>query len=82
MKHISTNKQTDKQTDRYCHTHCRLQLLRCQCHVSNGCCEEQVYDIITIVCDSDISTVILVVGDATHAKHSFAAYMSLLSVCV
>ena len=77
-----TGGQTGRQTDRYCPTHCRLQLLRCQCHVSNGRCEEQVYDIIAIVCDSDIGTVILVVGDAAHAKHSFAAYMSLLSVCV
>ena len=75
--HPSINKERDRQTDNYYPTHCRLQLLRCQCHVSNGCCEEQVYDIIAIVCDSDISTIILVVGDAAHAKHSFAAYKSL-----
>jgi hypothetical protein len=59
--------------DRHTPTNSRLQLLSSECHVSDGRCEEQVYDIIAIVCDCYVGTVILVVGDASHAQNGLAA---------
>jgi hypothetical protein len=54
-------------------TYCSLDLLGGKSHVSDRGSEEEVHNIVTVIRDCNVGTIVLVIGDAAHAEYSLAA---------